>query len=70
VNSPLANLNLLWMPDDHTSGVGSGDPNPVAQVADNDLAVGRIVDAFSNHPDFTPTTSSPTGSGLLRAWPG
>jgi YVTN family beta-propeller protein len=44
----LANLNLMWMPDDHTSGVGSGDPNPVAQVADNDLAVGRVVDAISH----------------------
>ncbi|MCW2906462.1 MAG: beta-propeller repeat protein [Actinomycetia bacterium] len=44
----LANLNLIWMPDDHTSGVGTGDPNPVAQVADNDLAVGRIIDAISH----------------------
>jgi YVTN family beta-propeller protein len=47
----LANLNMLWMPDDHTSGVGSGDPNPIAQVADNDLAVGRVVDAIS-HSQF------------------
>jgi len=47
----LANLNLMWLPDDHTAGVGSGDPNPVAQVADNDLAVGRIVDAIS-HSQF------------------
>jgi YVTN family beta-propeller protein len=44
----LANLNLLWMPVDHTSGVGSGDPYPIAQVADNDLAVGRVVDAISH----------------------
>jgi YVTN family beta-propeller protein len=44
----LANLNLIWMPDDHTSGVGTGDPNPVAQVADNDLAVGRIIDTISH----------------------
>ena len=38
----LPNLSLIWMPDDHTAGVGTGDPNPVAEVADNDLAVGRI----------------------------
>ncbi len=44
----LANLNLIWMPDDHTAGVGSGDPNPVAEVADNDLAVGRIIDTISH----------------------
>jgi hypothetical protein len=28
--------------------VGSGDPNPVAEVADNDLALGRMVDAISH----------------------
>src|SRR5262249_33830961 len=44
----LANLNLVWMPDDHTAGVGSGVPYPVAEVADNDLAVGRMVDAISH----------------------
>jgi YVTN family beta-propeller protein len=42
------NLSLMWVPDDHTSGVGSGDPYPVAQVADNDLAVGRIVQTISH----------------------
>jgi YVTN family beta-propeller protein len=46
----LANLNLIWMPDDHTAGVGTGDPNPVAEVADNDLAVGRIIDTISHSP--------------------
>jgi YVTN family beta-propeller protein len=47
----LANLNMMWLPDDHTAGVGSGDPNPIAQVADNDLALGRMVDAIS-HSQF------------------
>jgi hypothetical protein len=46
----VPSLSLLWVPDDHTSGVGSGDPLPVAQVADNDLAVGRIVDEISHSP--------------------
>lgn len=36
------------MPDDHTAGVGSGDPSPVAEVADDDLAVGRIIDSISH----------------------
>jgi YVTN family beta-propeller protein len=44
----LPNLNLMWMPDDHTAGVGTGDPNPVAEVADNDLAVGRVIDTISH----------------------
>jgi hypothetical protein len=36
------------MPDDHTAGVGTGDPNPVAEVADNDLATGRIIDTIAH----------------------
>ncbi len=44
----LANLNLIWMPDDHTAGIGTGDPNPVAEVADNDLAVGRMISTISH----------------------
>ncbi len=47
----LANLNMLWVPDDHTSGTSGTDPYPTAAVADNDLAVGRIVDAIS-HSQF------------------
>ncbi|MCB1127939.1 MAG: phosphoesterase, partial [Verrucomicrobiae bacterium] len=31
----------------HTSGTSPGNPTPRAQVADNDLAVGRIVEAVS-----------------------
>ncbi|HEX9358244.1 MAG TPA: alkaline phosphatase family protein, partial [Streptosporangiaceae bacterium] len=42
------NLNLIWMPDDHTAGIGTGAPNPVAEVADNDLAVGRIINSISH----------------------
>ena len=44
----LANLNMLWVMTDHTSGVGSGTPYPTAQVADNDLAVGRIVSSITH----------------------
>ena len=42
----LANLNLIWLPDDHTGG--AGNPSAVAQVADNDLALGRIIDTISH----------------------
>ncbi len=44
----IPNLTLMWVPDDHTAGVGTGDPDPVAEVADNDLAVGRIVQTISH----------------------
>jgi len=37
-------LSILWVTDDHTGG----PPTPEAQQADNDLAVGRIVDYISH----------------------
>ncbi|BCJ35352.1 phosphoesterase [Actinocatenispora thailandica] len=39
-----ANLNMFWLSSDHTGG----PPNPIAQVADNDLAVGKMVDHISH----------------------
>ena len=38
----------LWLPNDHTGGIRVGKPRPRASVADNDLAVGRVVDAVSH----------------------
>ncbi len=39
---------LLRLPDDHTAGGTKGQPTPAASLADNDLAVGRVVDAVSH----------------------
>jgi hypothetical protein len=39
---------LLRLPNDHTAGGKKGYPTPLAAVADNDLAVGRVVDAVSH----------------------
>ena len=39
---------LLYLPDDHTGGTRPERPRPEASVADNDLALGRIVDAVSH----------------------
>jgi len=39
---------LLLLYDDHTEGTSPGFPTPRAAVADNDLALGRIVDAISH----------------------
>ncbi len=44
----LPNLMILWLPDDHTSGTKYGAPTPEAQVADNDLAFGQIVEAVAH----------------------
>ena len=43
----MPQLVLICLPDDHTSGTRPGMPTPRASVADNDLALGRIVEAFS-----------------------
>jgi len=41
------NLMIVFLPQDHTSGTTPGMPAPRAHVADNDLALGRIVEAVS-----------------------
>lgn len=43
----LPNLIIICLPNDHTSGTSEGAPTPAAQVADNDLAFGQIVEAIS-----------------------
>jgi DNA-binding beta-propeller fold protein YncE len=46
---------LLYLPDDHTHGTTAGKPRPAASVADNDLAVGRVVEAVSHSPYWDDT---------------
>ena len=46
---------LLRLPNDHTGGTRPGFPTPAASVADNDLAVGRVVDAVSHSPYWEDT---------------
>ncbi|MGH9544410.1 MAG: bifunctional YncE family protein/alkaline phosphatase family protein [Terriglobales bacterium] len=46
---------LLYLPDDHTHGTTPGKPRPAASVADNDLAVGRVVEAVSHSPYWEDT---------------
>ncbi|HJP58522.1 MAG TPA: bifunctional YncE family protein/alkaline phosphatase family protein [Gemmatimonadaceae bacterium] len=43
-------LEILTLPNDHTSGAQAGRPTPRAYMADNDLALGRMVEALSNSP--------------------
>jgi len=44
----LPSFVLLYLPDDHTGGTRPNFPRPEASVADNDLALGRVVDAVSH----------------------
>ena len=43
-------LTILSLPNDHTLGTVRGHRTPKAMVADNDLALGRIVEAISTSP--------------------
>ncbi len=51
----LPAFSFLWLPNDHTAGTKPGAPSPRASVADNDLALGRIVDAVSHSPYWDDT---------------
>jgi YVTN family beta-propeller protein len=42
------NFIIMLLPNDHTSGTQPGMPVPQAAVADNDLALGQIVEAISH----------------------
>ena len=46
----MPRLQFLWLPNDHTAGARPGLPTPRAYMADNDLALGRIVEALSLSP--------------------
>ncbi len=46
---------LLYLPDDHTGGTRPGHARPAASVADNDLALGRVVEAVSHSPYWDDT---------------
>lgn len=47
-NGNFPNFIIMLLPNDHTSGTKPGLPTPRAAVADNDLALGRIVEAISH----------------------
>jgi YVTN family beta-propeller protein len=51
----LPNLLYVFLPCDHTNGTRPGSPTPRAMVADNDLALGRIVEAVTKSK-FWPKT--------------
>jgi hypothetical protein len=54
-NDAMPQFILLRLPNDHTAGGEKGQPRPTASVADNDLAVGRVVDALSHSPYWDDT---------------
>ena len=49
-NRNLPRLSIVHLGNDHTRGTTPGAPTPRAMIADNDLAMGRVVEAISNSP--------------------
>lgn len=47
-NGNLPRLSVVHLPNDHTKGTVAGAMTPRAMIADNDLALGRLVDTVSN----------------------
>ncbi|NOY43292.1 MAG: phosphoesterase [Planctomycetes bacterium] len=54
-NDNLPNFMIMLLPNDHTAGTRPGMPTPEAAVADNDLALGRVIEAVSKSK-FWPKT--------------
>ena len=51
----MPQLELLWLPMDHLTAARPGKCTPYACMADNDLALGRIVHALSHSPYWNDT---------------
>ncbi|MCZ8511634.1 bifunctional YncE family protein/alkaline phosphatase family protein [Paenibacillus filicis] len=47
-NDSLPQLEMVYLPNDHTEGTTPGHPTPSAYVAQNDLALGKLVDIVSH----------------------
>jgi YVTN family beta-propeller protein len=48
-------LEILTLPNDHTAGATPRAPTPRAYMADNDWALGRMIDALSHSPFWRST---------------
>ena len=51
----MPQLELMWLPMDHLTAARAGKCTPSACMADNDLALGRIVQALSHSPYWKDT---------------
>jgi YVTN family beta-propeller protein len=55
VEDTWPNLMIMSLPNDHTAGITPEYPTPRAMVADNDLALGRIVEAVTKSKFWSST---------------
>jgi YVTN family beta-propeller protein len=47
-NGNLPQLSIIRLPNDHTAGTRAGSPTPRAMIAENDFALGRLIETISN----------------------
>jgi len=64
----LPHLMIVSLPNDHTSGLNPNSPTPNAMVADNDLALGRIVERITHSRYFDSTLILVTQDDSQSGW--
>jgi YVTN family beta-propeller protein len=64
----LPDLMVLSLPNDHTAGTSPGFPVPKAMVADNDLALGRIIDMITHSRFWDSTVVLVTEDDSQSGW--
>lgn len=64
----LPQLIIMALPEDHTAGMREGVPTPRSMVADNDLALGRIIEALTNSRFWDSTVVFVTEDDSQTGW--
>ncbi len=64
----LPALMILSLPNDHTAGISENFPLPEAMVADNDLALGRIIEAITHSRFWDSTVVFVTEDDSQSGW--
>jgi|WetSurMetagenome_2_1015567.scaffolds.fasta_scaffold02843_7 YVTN family beta-propeller protein len=64
----LPQLMILALPADHTVGMREGHPTPRAMIADNDLALGKIIEALTKSKFWSSTVVFVTEDDSQTGW--
>jgi len=67
-NGNLPQLQIVRLPNDHTLGTKVGELTPQAMVAQNDYALGKLVDMVSHSPYWKDTAIFVTEDDAQNGW--
>ncbi|MBU8920052.1 beta-propeller fold lactonase family protein [Bacillus sp. FJAT-29953] len=67
-NGNLPQLQIVRLPNDHTLGTKVGELTPQAMVAENDYALGKLVDMVSHSPYWKDTAIFVTEDDAQNGW--